>query len=71
MFEFHGWLSLRSDDRDDPDPAVLEARLDAAEAALLGEVEKAGGVLGTQYLIHTGRLLIKYRVPRITEGWSG
>ena len=41
MFEFHGWLSLHSDDWDDPDPAVLEERLDAAEAALRGEIEKA------------------------------
>ena len=41
MFEFHGWLSLHSDDRDDPTPAVLEERLDAAESALLDEIEKA------------------------------
>lgn len=42
MFEFHGWLSLHPDDRDDPDTAVLEERLDSAESALLNEIEKAG-----------------------------
>lgn len=39
MFEFHGWLSLRTDDRDDPDLAVLEERLDSAESALGREIE--------------------------------
>jgi hypothetical protein len=39
MFEFHGWLSLCVDDRDDPDTAVLEARLDAAETDLRREIE--------------------------------
>jgi hypothetical protein len=41
MFEFHGWLSIHSDDRDDPDPVVLEERLNSAESALLREIEKA------------------------------
>ena len=41
MFEFHGWLSIHSADRDDPDPAVLEKRLDLAESALRREVDKA------------------------------
>jgi len=41
MFEFHGWLSLHSDDREDLDPATLEERLDSAESALAREIEKA------------------------------
>ena len=42
MFEFHGWLSLEVDDRDDPDPTILDERLDLAERGLLGQIEKAG-----------------------------
>jgi hypothetical protein len=54
MFEFHGWLTLCPDDRDDADPAVLEARRDAAEAALRREIEKAADGLSVFELSRAG-----------------
>ena len=52
MFEFHRWLSLHSDDRDDPDLAVLKERLDSAERTVEITEEiahrKTLNLLGTQ-----------------------
>jgi hypothetical protein len=34
MFEFHGWISVQVDDRDDADPSVLREREAAAETLI-------------------------------------
>jgi hypothetical protein len=54
MFEFHGWLTIQVDDRDDPETTVLEARLDAAESVLLTEIEKVRDGLSVFELRHAG-----------------
>ena len=41
MFEFHGWATIRVDDRDDPDLAVMRHREEEAVARLRAAIERA------------------------------
>jgi hypothetical protein len=41
LFEFHGWATIRVDDRDDPDISVVRAREDAAIARLREAMRQA------------------------------
>lgn len=54
MFEFHGWISLKPNDEDDPDLEALEQRLDVAEAALRREIRKAEDGMSEFELLRTG-----------------
>ncbi len=67
MFEFHGWLSLRVDEQDDPDLAILEERLDRAERALLNEVEKVDDDFSVFELRRAGNALRYLAVHGVTN----
>lgn len=67
MFEFHGWLSLRVDEQDDPDLAILEERLDRAERALLNEVEKVDDDFSVFELRRAGNALRYLSVHGLTN----
>ncbi len=41
MFEFHGWATIKVDDRDDPDPEVMTRREDAAMVRLGNAMREA------------------------------
>jgi hypothetical protein len=41
VFEFHGWVTIRVDDRDDPDMSVVRGREEAAIARLRAAMREA------------------------------
>ncbi len=58
MFEFHGWATIRVDDRDDPDTSVIETREDAAMARVREAIQKADDEFSLFDLRRTGNGLI-------------
>jgi len=58
VFEFHGWATIRIDDRDDPDMDVIRSREDAAMARLRAAIREADDEFSLFDLRLTGNGLI-------------
>jgi hypothetical protein len=58
MFEFHGWATIRVDDRDDPDMSVVHAREDAAITRLREAMRASDDVVSLFELRRTSNGLI-------------